>query len=816
MSLTSLTDIDLPKNGSKGSSLRVYDLYVDGSIIPSPGGSITPAALQPQINNSRIETPGNNKLNIYGLRHGPEGDSEIVVGLSANEIYMHDAVFDNTIATNVSGVQIESNNGNIELAADQLVDIKGTATSGDTINIGDVSGNTIRTNVSGGIFLESDLNITSIVPSSSPQTSYSQNSTKVTINAGNSGTTGTSIDLNKTGVLQIKSSDVGIPQNNIELTLDSTQTGGRANLLLTDTANDEKSELYLDANTARISNYSLPGTYYSYRVFNENHFIDNLIIDPSPTAHQMLYINQATGQIYRANKPSSVSGVTLVGNPIHQFVTGGDGELDFRGMISPNNTITFNPTSTNIEMEAIQPGAMQPTTLGTAYGYQDTGSLLNNLGYDNNSQLTRGNVIAQGVPTSLTGDKSNVIASVNTLQATNNITNSNVIVSGDGSELQTVDRSTIIGQGFSNPNDFNNCIYIGDMLNTTPNNYSMCLNTNYYGSPIQMAKESAYFGFGKNNLTLNNGECHFDYGAPNLYYHDLATGTSSNVLYYDNTNGKITYDVPANATQIQHQVPDTTHGGNIISVIGNSSESSKITCDDTSVGIKVESGTELLLASPDFITLSCAGSITELLIGPTGATLYGNTQIELQAGLVLITVGSGFQFQGLPAGPIYDWYLQYGPSGQVGWRSLYFQRKGTVVNISVPSGTAINTVYGSTNIIQAISFTNGSQIKGEYSLTNYSDTTTQSRLNLPDGSFVSLPTASDGTLDITCTLRSILGSTGTWVYIIQFGLIGGGLSRVKGTFTRGTGLNYPFSLQTEMITTANLTLDYAIVNVERP
>lgn len=185
---------------------------------------------------------------------------------------------------------------------------------------------------------------------------------------------------------------------------------------------------------------------------------------------------------------------------------------------------------------------MQPLVVGTAYGFQDTGSLINNLGYDNNATLTRGNVYAQGVPSSLTGDKSNVIASVNTLQASNNIIDSNVIISADSSELQTVNRSNIIGQSFSNPNDYDHCLYIGDMLNTIPNNYSMCINTNYYGNPITMAKESVYFGFGQNNLTLNNNECHFDFRSPNLYYHDLGQASTSNILFYDNSNGKISWD----------------------------------------------------------------------------------------------------------------------------------------------------------------------------------------------------------------------------------------------------------------------------------
>lgn len=52
-----------------------------------------------------------------------------------------------------------------------------------------------------------------------------------------------------------------------------------------------------------------------------------------------------------ANIPGGTTDIQLVGNPIHQFVSGGTGLLEYRGMISPNNSISFNPTATNIEME---------------------------------------------------------------------------------------------------------------------------------------------------------------------------------------------------------------------------------------------------------------------------------------------------------------------------------------------------------------------------------------------------------------------------------------------------------------------------------
>ncbi len=328
----------------------------------------------------------------------------------------------------------------------------------------------------------------------------------------------------------------------------------------------------------------------------------------SGTQTNVVYYDTSNEELTQGILPQIVNGVNLIGNPVHQFVSGGTGDLDFRGMSSPLGTINFNVTPTNIEMEAVPPpavitqtnlgsgepilsdpatansfhyktlvagtninlvstpnditientaaipSAMQPTTLGLAYGYQDSGTLLNNLGYDNNSQLTRGNVIAQGIPNTLVGDKSNVIASVNTLQSNNNIIDSNVMISGDTSEVANVTRSNLIGQSFNNSSDYDHCLYIGDMTNTTPNNYSTCINTNYYGNPITMAKEAVYFGSGKNNITLANQEFHVDTGCPALYYHDLASASTSDVLYYDSANGKITYSAAPASSVTQNNL----------------------------------------------------------------------------------------------------------------------------------------------------------------------------------------------------------------------------------------------------------------------
>lgn len=66
---------------------------------------------------------------------------------------------------------------------------------------------------------------------------------------------------------------------------------------------------------------------------------------------QLLYYNTGSGLISYNTVPSNVSDVVLVGSGVHQFISGGSGTLDFRSMTSPLNTIAFNPTATNIEMD---------------------------------------------------------------------------------------------------------------------------------------------------------------------------------------------------------------------------------------------------------------------------------------------------------------------------------------------------------------------------------------------------------------------------------------------------------------------------------
>lgn len=92
------------------------------------------------------------------------------------------------------------------------------------------------------------------------------------------------------------------------------------------------------------------GLIHSWEILNGEHFAREM---DQGTYNHILYFNNTPGvdNGHIKHGPPVTTSVALIGNNVHQFVTGGDGNLDFRGMYSPNNTIAFNPTATNIEME---------------------------------------------------------------------------------------------------------------------------------------------------------------------------------------------------------------------------------------------------------------------------------------------------------------------------------------------------------------------------------------------------------------------------------------------------------------------------------
>jgi len=195
---------------------------------------------------------------------------------------------------------------------------------------------------------------------------------------------------------------------------------------------------------------------------------------------------------------------------------------------------------------------MAPNAYGSVYGNQTNTE--NIIGYLNDTVTGFGgnnNVIGSQLPNTLNGVSSNIIVAYQNLStASSAFTDSNIILSGTGSEINGSSNSSIIGREINaSGTSLDQCIYNGDFRNTVTSNNCICINSNLYGNTISMANESVYFGCGQNNITLNNNECHFDFKCPNWFYHDLNNQTYSNILYYDNSNGQIAYGAsPAGIT----------------------------------------------------------------------------------------------------------------------------------------------------------------------------------------------------------------------------------------------------------------------------
>jgi len=218
----------------------------------------------------------------------------------------------------------------------------------------------------------------------------------------------------------------------------------------------------------------------------------------------------------------------------------GTGPFNFKALVSGAGIdVTSGPTDVTITNSA-----MQPTQVGGAYGNQNQDSIV--LGYNNLAIIgtnQNSNVIGSDLP-ALTPQDSNILSTFGNLQLSGSsvYTNSNILVSDNGSEIQNATSSNIIAQNVNSPTtDLDNCLYIGDLANVSTATNSICINTNIGGSAIQMANNSAYIGTGQNAIVLAANSCHLDLNAANLYYHNLGTATASNVLYYNTATSQITY-----------------------------------------------------------------------------------------------------------------------------------------------------------------------------------------------------------------------------------------------------------------------------------
>lgn len=537
MSLNTLTDITNPR-GPHNFDIRCYDLYVDGAIIGGVTGS-TPTDF-----NYATTDPGNDKINIFGLcknfnggfNGGFTGQTVLAVDSFGQYLHYQDALNNIINITNngaigeneiISGKQgsyhiplkLFQNQNTISMSDNALNLEKDTGTHILTVELDAgsvlIENQTVGNSISAKVEVTPTLILQEISNSLGELTRTALTNEEYKVIVPNSGTTG--------GI--IFSLDTSLATPTVNLTIADNLIN---NSSLVQTADEVKLQ----------SNYG--GVFHKFAIDQGVFKLTNLPLQP---ATEIVTVNQITGALGYA-VGSSVQSLTLLGNPVHAFVNN-TGALQYRGIVSPLNTITYNVTPTNIEMDVNFPPIlpMNPQILGSSFGFQDQGSLINNLGYNNNATLTRSNVIAQDVPNSLSGDKSNVICSANTLQSTNNIMNSNVFISSDTSELGNVNRSNIVAQGLNNNINYEQCTYVGDMLNTQPSDLSTCFNNNQFGENIVMNTQSVYFGSGATPLTVNTNEFHFDYKCPNWFYHDLQQGSSTNILYFDPVSHQILHSV---------------------------------------------------------------------------------------------------------------------------------------------------------------------------------------------------------------------------------------------------------------------------------
>lgn len=215
--------------------------------------------------------------------------------------------------------------------------------------------------------------------------------------------------------------------------------------------------------------------------------------------------------------------------------------------------VGINLADTDPNYIELQLTGMQPTILGGVWGNQNDDSIV--IGYNNNAAIglnTNSNVIGSTVGSIGVQDTNIIVTDTNFTTTTGTFTNSNIILSGGGSEIQNATNSNIMALALVAPTtDINNSIYIGDMNNTDAADKSICINSDLYGNNITMASESVYMGTGQNTINLSAGECHFDFKCPAWYYHDLGTGNSSSLLHYDPVTQVITHGSVSSGTTSQ-------------------------------------------------------------------------------------------------------------------------------------------------------------------------------------------------------------------------------------------------------------------------
>ena len=267
----------------------------------------------------------------------------------------------------------------------------------------------------------------------------------------------------------------------------------------------------------------------------------------SATTHNIKTIRSTTGSIAIT---SAATNLDLNANiMLSNLPSGGSAVLSNPGSGSSFNfkTLLANTgisISDNVDNVFVGLNPMTPSEIGGIYGSQRA-TEDNHIGFKNFvPDGSKSNVIGSELPSSLLGESSNIISSyINLSTANGTFSRSNVILSGDNSEINSTVNTHVMANDFAGSGlDMESSLYVGNMRNTKPTTVSACINQNLYGNTIEMGKNSWYIGSGRNNISLAPNEMHFDTGCDRLYYHDLATGSNSDVLFYDPVSGLITHE----------------------------------------------------------------------------------------------------------------------------------------------------------------------------------------------------------------------------------------------------------------------------------
>lgn len=348
MSLNTLTDITIPR-GPHNYDIRCYDLYVDGSIIGATGVGPDPSDF-----NYALSDPGNGKIDIYGLckdyNGGVTGQTLLVLGEFNQHLHYSDALNNrieitddgsngvNIIRSGASGTnhipfKIIQNQNVLDMSDIELYLGKETSTAVAKLSIDNSSiliEDSSKSTTQKGLVEVSQLSVRQEVLNSTSVLSQSvltSGEYKVILPSG-TGTSGSCI-LNLDSTLALPKADI---------TTYASPIGDASSLVLT------PEEFSLSSNYSGV-NRTISCDQGVYKITNL----------PPQSAPDVITVNPVSGLIgYGAG--SAVTSLSLIGNPVHAFVNN-TGALQYRGMISPANTINYNVTPTNIEMDVNVPNS---------------------------------------------------------------------------------------------------------------------------------------------------------------------------------------------------------------------------------------------------------------------------------------------------------------------------------------------------------------------------------------------------------------------------------------------------------------------------